>query len=171
MEPITLLRFDERWLDAVSQLVTDPDVLRFTRIPEPVPEDFARAWLNRYEGGRRDGTREAFVAVSSAGEFLGLALALAIDRQAAELELGYVVAPAARGQGVATAMLTCLTEWAFSEVGARRITLIIDVENAGSQRVAQRCGYTREGVMRSIYLKPGRRVDAELWSRLETDPG
>ncbi len=30
--------FDEAWLDSVTELVTDPDVLRFTRVPEPVPD-------------------------------------------------------------------------------------------------------------------------------------
>jgi RimJ/RimL family protein N-acetyltransferase len=44
------------------------------------------------------------------------------------------------------------------------------VENAPSKRIAERCGYQREGVMRSIHLKQDRRVDAELWSRLPTDP-
>jgi len=28
----------------------------------------------------------------------------------------------------------------------------------------------REGVMRSTYLKQGRRSDTELWSRLPSDP-
>jgi RimJ/RimL family protein N-acetyltransferase len=101
--------------------------------------------------------------------FLGLALAPSIDREAAEVELGYVVAPAARGRGVATAMLRELTAWAFDVVGALRVVLIVDVANPASERVAERCGYTREGVMRSIQLKPGVRVDAGLWSRLPFD--
>ena len=48
--------------------------------------------------------------------------------------------------------------------------LIIDVENAASSRVAERAGYTLEGVMRSILITPGVRRDAELWSRLPGDP-
>jgi RimJ/RimL family protein N-acetyltransferase len=62
-----------------------------------------------------------------------------------------------------------LTVWAFGDVGAMRAYLIIDVENRASERVAERCGYVREGVMRSIHLKQGRRVDAGLWSRLPSD--
>ena len=67
-------------------------------------------------------------------------------------------------------MLDELTRWAFDELGALRITLIIDVENRASSRVAERCGYVLEGVMRSSYLKDDVRVDAGLWSRLPTDP-
>jgi [ribosomal protein S5]-alanine N-acetyltransferase len=66
-------------------------------------------------------------------------------------------------------MLRQLTEWAFEVVGALRVVLIIDVSNPASERVALRCGYTLEGVMRSIHLKAGVRVDAGLWSRLPSD--
>ena len=67
-------------------------------------------------------------------------------------------------------MLGELTRWTFDELGALRITLIIDVANGASARVAERCGYVLEGVMRSTYLKDGVRVDAGLWSRLPSDP-
>ena len=65
-------------------------------------------------------------------------------------------------------MLRALTEWAF-EQGIQRATLVINVDNPASERVAERCGYVREGVMRSVYLKDGRRNDATLWSRLPSD--
>jgi RimJ/RimL family protein N-acetyltransferase len=161
---------DDRWLDGVSELVTDPDVLRFTRVPEPVPDGFVGTWLAGYETGRLDGTREGFAAIGSDGRFLGLALAPHMDATAGEMELGYIVARAARGRGVASAILSKLTRWAFDERGAHRIYLIIDVQNAASERVAKRCGYQREGVMRSIHVKQDRRADAALWSRLRSDP-
>jgi RimJ/RimL family protein N-acetyltransferase len=157
-------------LDDVSALFDDPDVLRFTRLPVPPPPGYARTWLERYEAGRIEGTREAFVALDDDGRFAGLALAVDIDREGREAELGYITAPAARGRGVATGMLDELTRWAFDELGALRVTLIIDVENRASSRVAERCGYVLEGVMRSSYLKDDVRVDAGLWSRLPTDP-
>jgi RimJ/RimL family protein N-acetyltransferase len=164
LEPLS-----ERHLGAVAALLDDPDVLRFTRVPEPVPVGFEREWLARYEAARGDGSAEAFAAVDDDGGFLGLALAPTIDREAGEVELGYIVAPAARGRGVATWILRELTDWAFRDAGAARIVLIIDVENGASARVAERCGYTREGVMRSMHLKPGVRIDAGLWSRLPGD--
>jgi RimJ/RimL family protein N-acetyltransferase len=167
--PVRLEPLGEHHLGDVQALLEDPDVLRFTRVPEPVPPGFARSWLGRYEAARVDGSGEAFAAVDDDGAFVGLALAPTIDREAAEVELGYIVAPAARGRGIATAMLRQLTEWAFEVVGALRVVLIIDVSNPASERVALRCGYTLEGVMRSIHLKAGVRVDAGLWSRLPSD--
>jgi RimJ/RimL family protein N-acetyltransferase len=157
-------------LDDVGALFDDPDVLRFTRLPVPPPPGYARTWYERYEAGRVEGTREAFAALDDDGRFAGLALAVDIDREGREIELGYITAPAARGRGVATGMLDELTRWAFDELGALRLTLIIDVENRASSRVAERCGYVLEGVMRSSYLKDDVRIDAGLWARLPTDP-
>jgi RimJ/RimL family protein N-acetyltransferase len=165
---IRLVPLDESHLDALEPVVTDPDTVRFTRIPEPVSPGGARRLFERAEEGRRDGTREGFAIVDDSGEFLGLAVAPTIDRDALTAELGYMVAPAARGRGVATEGLRQLTEWAFGE-GMLRLELLISVENAASKKVAERCGYTREGVLRSTYLKPGRREDTEIWSRLATD--
>src|SRR5690242_2071367 len=169
MPAVRLELLADRHLPAVADLVGDPDTLRFTRIPVPPPPDFPQRWLAGYEAGRVDGTREAFAAVDDEGAFLGLALAPTIDREALEVELGYVVAPAARGRGVASEMLRQLTEWAFRELGAQRLYLYVDVDNPASNRVAERCGYVREGVLRSTYFKQGLRGDTVLWSRLPTD--
>ena len=151
-------------------MLDDPDLLRFTRIPEPVPPGFARTWLERYEEARRDGSREAFAIVGDRDEFLGMVMAPRIDREEATAELGYLVAPEARGRGVATEALRLLTTWALEELGMLRLELMISVDNAVSKKVAERCGYTREGVLRSAYVKQGRREDTEIWSRLATDP-
>jgi RimJ/RimL family protein N-acetyltransferase len=162
--------FGEEHLAELEEMLGDPDLLRFTRVPEPVPPGFARTWLERYEEGRREATREAFAIVEDGGDFLGLALAPRIDREARTAELGYVVAPAARGRGVATEALRRLTGWAFAELDMLRLELMISVENCGSKKVAERCGYVREGILRSLYFKQGAWKDTEIWSRLATDP-
>jgi RimJ/RimL family protein N-acetyltransferase len=181
MSAIRLQPLSAAHLDGVRALVSDPDVLRFTRVPEPAPTDFPEVWVGRYEEGRRDGSRAGFAiedAVTAAGfaiedavtaAFLGLALAPAIDREARTAELGYIVAQPARGRGVATGALRLLTDWAFSELDALRLELMIGVENHPSKRVAERCGYEREGVLRSIHVKQGIREDMEIWSRLAVD--
>jgi len=154
----------------VAELIAEPDVLRFTRIPEPPPSDFGRTWVAGYERRRAAGDAEAFAIAGDDGAFLGLALAPVIEREAATAELGYIVAARATGRGVATAALGLMTRWAFDERGMQRLTLTIDVDNPASKKVAERCAYTREGVLRSTYFKQGRRTDVELWSRLLSDP-
>jgi RimJ/RimL family protein N-acetyltransferase len=170
MSPVRLEPLNDAHVGAVAAMLADPDVLRFTRVPDPTPDGFAQEWLATYEAGRRDGTREAFAAIDPGGRFVGLGLAFGIDRNDGEAELGYIVAPEARGRGLGTAILRALTDWAFAEAGVQRLRLVIDVENPGSLRVAERTGYVREGVLRSVHFKGGRRIDAVLLSRLPTDP-
>jgi RimJ/RimL family protein N-acetyltransferase len=171
MEPdVRLEPFTAAHLDAFAALTGDPDVLRFTRFPDPPDPAFPAAWWARYERGRAQGTCEAFAIVDAGGAFLGLALAPHIDGEAGEAELGYVVAAPARGRGIATAAVRQLTRWAFDVRGLERLTLVVDVANAGSQRVAERCGYVCEGVLRNAYIKPGRRGDTIIYARLRTDP-
>lgn len=156
-------------LPLIRAVVDDPEVQRFTRIPVPAPPDFAEHWLAGYVTGLEDGTRIGFAVVDEAGEHVGMALAPTIEPEAATAELGYLVAPSARGRGVATAALGLLTEWAISELGLERLELRISVDNMASKRVAERCGYAREGVLRSVYVKDGLREDTEIWSRLASD--
>jgi RimJ/RimL family protein N-acetyltransferase len=168
---VCLTPFDPVHLHAFRALLDDRDVRRFTRVPESPPPGFAETWLQRYERGRRDGTSEAFAVVDEQeGEFLGIGVAPKIDSPTRTAELGYVVVPAARGRGVATETLRLLTEWGFSELGALRLELLISPANGASQRVAERCGYLREGILRSLQIKGDVREDTEIWSRLPTDP-
>jgi RimJ/RimL family protein N-acetyltransferase len=165
---VALVPLGPEHLPAVRALLGDPDVLRFTRLPEPPPPDSPRRGSGSTSAARRDGTREGFAVVDD-GEFLGLALAPRIEREARTAELGYIVAPGARGRGVATMALRLLTGWAFEELGALRLELLIGVENPASKRVAERNSYRLEGVLRSLHFKQGLREDTEIWSRLPTD--
>jgi RimJ/RimL family protein N-acetyltransferase len=165
---IRLLPLDRSHLEPARAIVDDGDTLRFTRVPDPVPDGWLDAWFERYEQGRRDGTREAFAIVDDDG-FVGLALAPSIEREERTVELGYLVVPQARERGIATEALRALTAWAFDELDPVRIELLISPENTASRIVAERCGYTYEGTLRSTYLKPGVWEDTEVWSRLATD--
>ena len=167
---VRLVPLSPTFRDAVDALQDDPAVQAFTRFPVPREDDFADRFIRRYQDGLADGVRAGFAAVDEQGGFVGLALAVYINDEEREVELGYTVAPSARGAGVAQQILALLTEWAFRERGIVRSTLVINIDNAASQKVAARCGYVLEGVMRSIYSRPGRRTDAGLWSRLASDP-
>ena len=162
---LSLQPLDDRHLPGMEDIVADPEALRFTRIPEPAPPGFAATWLERYRGDERVG----FAIEDERGAFLGLALAPEIDREGREVELGYIVHPAARGRGVATRALVLLTRWAFDELGALRAYLYIDTGNGASLKVAERAGYVHEGVLRSVHVKQGLRADSSVWSRLPSD--
>ena len=149
---------------AMDALARDEDVARFTRVPEEVPEGFGETWVERYTRGRDEGTNAGFAIVDvDSGDTLGFAALVKYDAETQEAE------SRARGRGVATRALRLLTAWAFAELPLERIELLIDVENRASEVVAQRCGYTREGVLRWTYLKPGVRSDTSVYSMLRRE--
>ena len=167
---VRLVPLSREFRDAIDALQDDPDVQAFTRFPVPREDDFADRFIRRYEDGLAEGVRAGFAALDEHDQFVGIGLAPHIDEDDGEMEIGYAVAPAARGSGVGLEILRQMTEWAFATRGMMRLVLVIDVNNVASQRMAKRCGYQLEGVMRSIGSRPDRRMDAELWSRLPTDP-
>ncbi|MCW2933995.1 MAG: Acetyltransferase family protein [Actinomycetia bacterium] len=166
---VRLVPLGDEHLPDVATLVADADVVRFTRFPAPLPPGFIAQWYARYRDGRADGTCGAFAIADAANAFLGLALAVHIDGEAREAELGYMLAPSARGRGVATDALRQLSGWAFGTLGAFRLQLLISVDNQASSHVAERAGYILEGVLRSLYVKQDLRSDTEVWSLLPSD--
>jgi RimJ/RimL family protein N-acetyltransferase len=152
-------------LEGLAELGRDADVRQFTYVPDPWVEGFERTWLERYD--QPDGKRAGFAVVDEAdGSFLGMAALVTLDLDGRQAEAGYIVAPQARGRGVASRALTLLTDWAFGELGLERVELRITVENEASIRVAEKCGYEREGVLRSVHFKQGRRNDVAVYARL-----
>ena len=84
-------------------------------------------------------------------------------------EIGYAVAPWARGAGVATRATRLLIEFSW-QIGAVRVELDAYVENKASRAVARKCGFTQEGVLRSAAPgKNGRRHDLVVFGLLKTD--
>ena len=151
------------------QWITEPDAdtAAFTYIPTQPDEAFLERWLGRYEEGWETGERAGF-AVDD-GELVGFAAFVHLDVELRQGEIGYVIAPAGRGRGLARRAVTLLTAWGFDRLGLERVELRIDSRNTSSQKVAERCGYTHEGTLRSLAFKEGRRSDVGIWSRLRSD--
>ncbi len=148
----------------------DESIARFTMIPTSPGADFLERWLGRYERGWDDGSCAGFaIRAIEDGSAIGFAAFVHLELDACQGEIGYVVAPAARGRGAATRSVGLLTRWGFDELGLERIELRIDPANTPSTRVAERSGYRLDGVLRSTYFKEGRRADVGVWSRLRLE--
>jgi len=158
---IRLVTLSESHIPALRETMRDAEVLRFTRTPDPMPDGWIENWLGNFKGH----DREAFAILDSEGQFAGYAVTGPIDREGHEVELGYAVSSWARGRGVATETLRELTRWAFAQ-GMLRVSALISVDNAASSRVAEKAGYTFEGVLRSMHHIDVRRVDLQSWSIL-----
>ncbi len=140
-------------------------------IPVPYRREDALFWVRTIVASMWEtGGAEFVIADSGTGEVLG-AVGLKPPDRLGNSEIGYWVAPWARGRGVATAAVRALTEWAFAH-GVPRIALLADVQNVASQRVAYASGFEREGVSRAAATgRDGSRADLVAFARLAADPG
>jgi RimJ/RimL family protein N-acetyltransferase len=145
----------------------DPLVQRFTFVPSPYEEAHARGWVEASPETRAAGEALSFVIVGAQdGALLGTAGLLRPDWAHGTAELGYWVGPWARRRGAATRAVRLLAPWALRTLGLARVTLEVDVENVASQGVAERAGFTREGVLRSAIEAKGRRWSLAVYSLL-----
>jgi len=80
--------------------------------------------------------------------------------------MGYLIAPAAQGQGYATEAAQAVLDFGLTEAGLHRITATCDPENAGSTRVLEKIGMSREGHLRDHFLIRGEWRDRLLYAKL-----
>jgi RimJ/RimL family protein N-acetyltransferase len=57
-------------------------------------------------------------------------------------EMGWLMAPASQGRGIATEAVLCALAWADAALGGRDIVAIIDFGNVASIRVAEKAGFS-----------------------------
>ncbi|GAA4614738.1 hypothetical protein GCM10023195_64490 [Actinoallomurus liliacearum] len=89
-----------------------------------------------------------------------------VDLDEARAAVACWLAPHARGRGVATRTLRLLAQWAFDSLAIARLELTCAPDNVASQSVAERCGFVREGVLRSHIRFKGERRDTVVFSLL-----
>ena len=74
------------------------------------------------------------------------------------------------GRGHVSEAVRLLVDYLFDTKRRERIQLVIVPENAGSRRVAEKCGFTLEGTARGAFFNHGRSNDVVLYSLLRGDP-
>jgi RimJ/RimL family protein N-acetyltransferase len=137
------------WLDRMPQPYTHADALAYIR-GETVPDE------------------EAFcITDAETGGVLG---SIGLNPQPGGdgiVEIGYWMRADARGRGLMTRALRLASRKALDD-GAARVQLRADPENVASCRVAEKAGFTHEGVLRSAHWNPrlGRRQDWAMYSLL-----
>ena len=108
------------------------------------------------------GASGQWVEREGGGEPLGMMLDLIIANEAEILTLG--VAPAARRQGIASALLEDLFARA-REAGAGNVGLEVAADNVAARRLYQQCGFAQTGRRRDYYRRGAGAVDALLFRR------
>jgi RimJ/RimL family protein N-acetyltransferase len=89
------------------------------------------------------------------------------DWSVPRFEVGYWCRSSAQGSGFVTEAVQTLARFAFDALQARRVEIRMSSDNARSRAVAERCGFTLEGVLRQDALDvSGQPRDTVVYARV-----
>jgi RimJ/RimL family protein N-acetyltransferase len=161
---IMLRPFADSDVPELVEALGDPEVSRWTRMAFPYTEEHGFDWVKVSAELWRTG-KGTHLAVTDAptDRLLG---AIGMDVAGSVGTFGYWIRADARGRGRASAALRLLCRWAVDELGLERMQLLTIPGNTASERVAEKVGFQREGLLRRYFDQRGTLVDTWMWSLL-----
>jgi RimJ/RimL family protein N-acetyltransferase len=152
---------------ALTAACQDPEIGRWISvIPSPYTEEDSYSFIGQARENWDRGECYNFAIVDAESGDLAGSIAVRMMRFNTG-HVGYWIARESRGRGAATEALTALCGWAVETLDVKRLELLTDVDNEGSQRVAQKAGFQREGILRSALAhRDGTRRDSVIFSLL-----
>jgi ribosomal-protein-alanine N-acetyltransferase len=80
-------------------------------------------------------------------------------------EIGYFIDRAYQGNGIASGAVRKLEKVGFEELDLQRIVIMMDTRNLASERVAQKCGYQKEGILKKVHRIGKNYYDCFLYAK------
>jgi [ribosomal protein S5]-alanine N-acetyltransferase len=164
---VVLRAFEDRDVSLVQSVADDDLIPLITTIPRDATRTAALAYIARQHDRLRSGAGYSFAIVDAytgqAVGQIGLWLHSIHDGRAST---GYWIASQYRRRGYLGAALQALTAWALRLEEIHRLELYVEPWNEGSWRAAQRCGFVREGLLRSWQRVGAERRDMYMYSAL-----
>jgi RimJ/RimL family protein N-acetyltransferase len=170
---IRLRPLEERDAGGVIAGARDPDSVRWTTVPNPYEHEHAEFFIFDYGPAVwARGTGAVFgIGDPDDDAYSGVMELRLWPHDPTTADVGFVVAPHARGRGYAPAALTAVVVWGFTTLGLHRIEWRANVGNTASRRVAEKAGFTFEGTARGALDHRGQRTDAWVAALLASDIG
>ncbi|UTH74685.1 GNAT family N-acetyltransferase [Chromobacterium sp. IIBBL 290-4] len=129
----------------------DERVMRYMEWPMPQSIAETRAFFRGNAERWREGDCHWMIEDAASGLAYGSLGCRIAGHQA---DFGYLLAPEAWGRGIATEASALLLEWLRGRPEIERICATTDIDNLSSQRVLERLGLSREGVLRKAKRRP-----------------
>jgi len=154
----------------IVEACRDPEVGRYTTVPNPYQASHTVEWMQRGLAGITAGTDlHTVIAEADGSDVLGTISLHEINRAANRCVAGYLTAPWARRRGVAGRALYLMCRFGFDELRVARVEVTIEPGNAASRATAESVGFREEGLLRSYMSVAGARRDMLMYSLLPGD--
>ncbi|MFH0804963.1 MAG: GNAT family protein [Patescibacteria group bacterium] len=152
---------------ALQRNIDHPIIHRNTlRLPYPYRLHDAREWIRKNVAEeRRRQPRFMAWAIAIGDEVVG-SVGLHDLRPKHAAELGYWLSRRLWGRGIMPAAIRAVTKFVFQRLHLRRVEVYVFTFNRSSARVLEKCGYTREGLLRKNVVKNGKPIDEYLFAKV-----
>jgi ribosomal-protein-serine acetyltransferase len=137
--------------------------------PDMPLEEVRRSYLSGIDEWEQGSGYVFSILAAGDQNYLGECFLSPIDSRHRMANLGYWVRTGQTKRGVATAAVRLLAAFGVRELGLLRIELGIATGNLRSQRVAEKSGAVREGVLRNKLVWGDRVLDAVMYSIIPSD--
>jgi ribosomal-protein-alanine N-acetyltransferase len=158
---IVLRPMDKRDLPAIERAASDPEIRKWFDLHTRTPADYLAAKRQRWA----EGTGASFAVCDATRPETCLGHVFVEREDDGRGSVGYWLLEAGRGAGRAARAVRLMATWALPAMQLGRLQLHADPANLASQSVAERAGFTREGLLRSYNSREdGSRADALVYS-------
>jgi ribosomal-protein-alanine N-acetyltransferase len=168
-------RISLRWIsnqdvDALYNIFSDPEVMRYWSTP-PLPDrDAAVDLMNEIQEGFRQQTLLKWgIARRADDALIGTTTLYNLDFSNRRAEMGYALGREHWGQGYMAEALQALLAYCFEVLDLRRIEADVDPRNAPSIQTLERLGFQREGFLRERWEVDGEIQDALFYGLLREE--
>jgi RimJ/RimL family protein N-acetyltransferase len=167
---IVLIPYDRGFLETLCAWRKDPVMLQYNPVDDLTPAEQHERCSKTRSDFADFGNAEAFFWFIQCNEQLVGNISLRdINRRMLTAEIGYAIAPEARGNGYATEAVRLVTQRAFAESPLRKLIAYVHEENVASTRVLEKVGYKVEGLLREHYLITGMPVNEIIYGILRRE--
>ncbi|MEV1010972.1 GNAT family N-acetyltransferase [Streptomyces sp. NPDC049881] len=169
-ERLVLRPFEEADLRELVDMMNDELTVAWTPVPHPYTLDEGRTWATRGAPAERTQGHGIVLAVTEhlTHRLVGSVHLSHTNWRARSSEIGYIIAPWARGEGYAAEAVLAVVQWLFHDQHFERLELRTAAGNTASQQVAQKVGCISEGILRNADIVRSRTEDGG-WTDIRTD--
>lgn len=156
--------------DSIYALRSDAVIMRYINRPLAKSKDDILQFIHSLDEmlAKNECINWAITLKGEEDRLLGMICLLRMQPENFRTELGYILHPDARGQGIMQEAVKRVIEYAFSALKFHSIEAVIDNRNQASARVLDATGFSREGFFKDKTFYNGEFQDVAIYSLLQT---
>ena len=163
---ITIRRFERTDIPKKVEWVNNPENNMFLHYDIPICVEKTEKWFDSHLG---EDTRYDAV-IEADGVPVGTIGLLSIDRKNSKAEYYIAMGETSyKGKGVAKEASRLILQYGLEVLGLNRIYLFTEVENVSAQKLFERVGFVREGLIRQDIVSHGKFVDRIVYGFLKEE--